>query len=144
MSTCSCGGVTIECPGGCGCLCASEETGDCVRWCEPADPKFLAEDAGEDAAQGGIVRLISQPDGSKRMLINAQVTAADADAPRYDAAAAFSGCLHGATRESLALVLNALHSGSVSAPADQASEPIDETVDGTIAELAERLGLALG
>lgn len=140
MSTCSCGGVTIECPGGCGCLCLSGSA-DCVRWCEPSDPFFLAEDEARAANQGGLVRIVEQADGTQRMTINGQVGSPAADSPRYAPTTPLQGCLHGATLESLALVLSALHTCTVRAPADRAKDTIDESIGGTLEELAERFGL---
>lgn len=122
-------------------MCAPDNPADCVRWCEPSDPIFKERD--DDGNDGGIVRITKQPDGSLRMRINGQVTDPGGDAPRYDAATRLEGCLHGATRQSLALVLDVLHTGTVRAPQEGADEAIEETVGGTIAELAEQFGLTI-
>ena len=123
-------------------MCAPDNPADCVRWCEPSDPIFKKE-ADHAGNEGGLVRLTLLPDGSQRLRINGQVTHPGDDEPRYDAATRLEGCLHGATRQSLALVLNVLHTGTVRAPQEAADEPIDESVGGTIAELAERFGLII-
>ena len=141
MSTCSCGSVTIDCPEGCGCVCAGDM--DCVRWCEPSDPFFVTVELQTVAAAGtgALVRSTKQADGTERLTLNARVANPPDDAPRHAATTPLRGCLRGATTESLARILDVLHSCSVRATGERAKDTIDESVDGTLEELAEKYGL---
>jgi hypothetical protein len=51
--------------------------------------------------------------------------------------------MHGATLESLALVMGIMHGVTVTAPAGRAKETVDERVSGTLDEIAGRFGLTV-
>jgi hypothetical protein len=136
MADCSCGEVSISCPNGCGCFCAN---GDCTRWCEPVVVE--AAFGQQTAREGGIVRTLTAPDGGQRIVINAMVTGKDL--PLHRRGTQLQGCMHGATLESLALVMGVLHGVTVTAPADRAKETVDERVSGTLDQIAARYGLTV-
>jgi hypothetical protein len=144
MSTCSCGGVSIECPQGCGCVCANDDASDCTRWCEPIEiklPDLIA------AAPGSLVRIIKPAEGTEeagaRMLVGNAVLNPGVDDPRYAPTTALSGCLRDVALSSLAAILSALHTCTVSAPADRGGEKVSGSAAGTLEELAERYSLVL-
>lgn len=139
MSTCSCGEVTISCPRGCGCFCAS--TIDCVRWCEPVQVEAAFD--RQAVPEGGIVRTFKAPDGTDRVLINAMAAKPGADLPRHQPGTQLQGCMQEATLESMARVLSLLHGVSVTAPTGRAKETVDERVSGTLDEIAQRFGLTI-
>jgi hypothetical protein len=141
MARCSCGGVSISCPSGCGCFCT--EPPDCVRWCEPVVVEPFS-DRDAMLAPGGIVRTVGAADGSQILYLNAEALKVSADSPAYPAGTRLRGCLHGAKLSSVALVLGALHGVAVSAPADRSALAVDEHVDGTLEEIAAQLGLTVG
>jgi hypothetical protein len=136
MADCSCSGLSISCSGGCGCFCAN---GDCTRWCEPAVVEAAFDQ--QTAREGGIVRTLTAPDGSQRTVVNAMV--AGKNLPRYPRGTQLQGCMHGATLESLALVMGIMHGVTVTAPAGRAKETVDERVSGTLDEIAGRFGLTV-
>lgn len=51
--------------------------------------------------------------------------------------------MQGASLESIALVLGALHGKSVTVTADRAKHTVDERVSGTLEEIAARFGLTV-
>ena len=116
MADCSCSGLNISCSGGCGCFCAN---GDCTRWCEPAVVEAAFDQ--QTAREGGIVRTLTASDGSQRIVVNAMV--AGKNLPRYPRGTQLQGCMHGATLESLALVMGIMHGVTVTAPAGRAKRP---------------------
>jgi hypothetical protein len=136
MADCSCGGVSISCSGGCGCFCAN---GDCTRWCEPVVVEAAFDQ--QTAREGGIVRTFTAPDGSQRVVVNAMI--AGKDMPLYPRSKQLQGCMHGATLESLALVMGVLHGLTVTPPAGRGKETINERVSGTLDEIARRFGLTV-
>jgi hypothetical protein len=90
MPTCSCGGVTITCRSGCGCLCSGDI--DCTRWCE----LVVVESAGLLAAgEGGIVRTLKAPDGTERLVVGAMALEAGQDMPLLERGTPLQGCMHG-------------------------------------------------
>ncbi|TKW75734.1 MAG: hypothetical protein DI543_22195 [Bradyrhizobium icense] len=135
MADCSCGGVSISCPNGCGCFCAN---GDCTRWCEPVVVEAFDR---QSAREGGIVRTLKAPDGSPKVVVNSG--AAAKDLPRYPRTTPLKGCLHGATLESVALVMSIMHGVTVTAPASRAKQTVNEEVSGTLEEIAGRFGLTI-
>lgn len=142
MPTCSCGGQSISCPGGCGCFHLSGSGTDYVRWCEPARVSFDGD--RRTLGQGGIVRTTKGADGKERMMINENVMQPGPDAPRHALDARFEGCLDNATRESLALVISALLGKPVSAAPEIAAEAVSDKISGTIGEIIRKFGLAVG
>jgi len=139
MPRCSCGGVEITCPRGCGCFCAGGI--DCTRWCEPVQVEAAFE--RQAVSEGGVVRTITSADGTQKLVINSQALSAGGDFPLHAPQTQLRGCMQGATLESMALVLGALHGRTVTAPAARAKETVDERVSGTLEELAARFGLTV-
>jgi len=65
------------------------------------------------------------------------------DLPRHPRGTQLQGCMHGATLDSLALVMGIMHGVTVTAPAGRAKETVDERVSGTLDEIAGRFGLTV-
>ena len=139
MSRCSCGGVDISCPNGCGCFCAGE--GDCTRWCEPVEVEAAFDI--RTIREGGVVRTFTASDGTQRLVLNATATTPNDELPVHKPGTRLQGCMQGASLETIALVLGALHGKSVSVAADRAKQTIDERVSGTLEEIASRFGLTV-
>jgi hypothetical protein len=115
-----------------------------VKWCEPSDPVFATLGHAAAAIGGGaLMRTIKQPDGSELITMNARAAHPGQDAPRHAPTTRLTGCLRGATTESLARILDLMHSCSVRASRERATDTIDESVDGTLEELAEKYGLVV-
>ncbi len=93
--------------------------------------------------EGGVVRTFLAPDGTQSLVINATATEPGGDLPLHQPGTRLQGCMQGASLESIALVLGALHGKSVTVTADRAKHTVDERVNGTLEEIAARFGLTV-
>ncbi len=141
MSTCTCGGVSIECPAGCGCFHISGSGTEYVRWCEPATVHLAA--FADDSFTGGIVRITTGADGMSRMAINGNALKSSPNMPRYALNTRFEACLDGASVESIALIVGILLGQQVAAPQDRKHELVNDRLDDSLGEIMRRFDLAL-